>query len=191
MKKIIFICLALSMTGCMQSNNASTQSINTKISDSTNSTELKFSFKIKDAASLSHVKSVDAYLVTDKTNPLGTIAAGTGLKQVDVDSTGTISFTFIVSSAGGTYYAALQAYDNKIASGSRHNITALNSVVTTGTGDGKRFSFSTNTATYNGSLTYSSGTALNVAIDLEFNNLPVNITPAAGSPLPVNSISVG
>ena len=190
MKKIIFICLALSMTGCIQSNNASTQSINTKVSESTNSTELKFSFQIK-AADIQHVKSVDAYLVTDKANPLGSIVAGTALKQVDVDSTGTVNFTFTVSSAGGPYYAALQAYDNTIASGLRHNITALNNVVTTGTGDAKRFAFSTNSATYNGSLTYSTGTALNVAIDLEYNNLPVNIIPSAGSPLPSNSINVG
>lgn len=189
MKKIFITSLIMCLSGCYTPSQINTTkavilSSNSNISNQ----EIKLSFKIKDIASGIRVKSVDAYLITDKDNPLTSNAYADKLKvQADVVN-GVINLTFTDYPTGGPYYAAIQAYDDLKASTTRKNITAFDT-------NNKQVSVSSNNVTCSSSriLTYSDASnSLNISIGLiPYNNLPVTLTPQNGSNTPTNNITLG
>lgn len=188
MKKIFSALLIMSLTGCYSPAQINNKTVNNKSDLSVSSNqEIKLSFKLQDAASLSRVKSVDAYLVTNTASPLTSNVYTPSFKyQADVVN-GVINITFTNFPVGGPYYVAVQAYDDLKGSATRNNITALNS-------NNIPFAVSTNSVTYaNNSLTYSdASSSLNVSINLiPYNNLPVNVTPVKGTDVTNNDISIG
>lgn len=188
MKKLLVVVLVTMLSGCY---SYSPQQVNIKQSiDLSNKSTMRFTFSLKDAQSISRIKSVDAYLVSDQNNPLTSNVYSNGFKyQTDVNN-GNINITFSNYPVGGPYYLALQVFDNTVSSSQRNNITAINNSINS---VDKQFSISTNSVTYSGILTYSDATnSLNIAINLlEYNDLPINLNPQNGNNTPTNNISVG
>lgn len=208
MKKYIIPLLVLGIFSC--TNNAPVK--NSNLLTSTNNVEnlkvaktkaeVKFSFSIKDAASASRVKSVDVYLLDSAVVSGGLVnftdpSVYIRKNQVDVVD-GVISTTFDISGLpdGTDYYACIQAFDQVVSptpdpsssiTPSRNNITAINLSASSLPVD-----VSTNTASLSGSgstLTYSTGTALNVVIHLKpYNNANSEVTIQDGSETPTNPI---
>ena len=180
------------LSGCYQASQpslikkASVQ--NTKINS-----DIKFSFKIKDAASAGRIKSIDAYLINNFNYPLNSSsnAYGNNYKyQTDVVN-GIINIVFINPPSGGPYYLALQAFDNTISGLPKNNITEKDDTILS---VDKNVSRSTNNVSIiNQQLVFSDSSAeLNITINLApYNELPVIITPQTGSNIPTSSIIAG
>lgn len=195
MKKLLAVTAVIFMSGCYSTSpqqiniNNSVKSSNSSSSNS----EMKFSFSLKDAQSASRVKSIDAYLVKNYDSPLLTTSNvySNGYKYQANVVNGIINITFNNYPLGQNYYLAIQAFDDIVTSSTRNNITAIDSTVISGNNQVAR---SNNSVSYtNGSLVYSDlSSTLNISINLlEYNNLPVNLTPQNGSNTPNSDISLG
>lgn len=191
MKNILkSLIILVSLSGCVSQPVNINQSVAYK---STSNKPITFSFKIKDAQSLSRIKSYDVYLVKNNISPLvpASNAYISGYKYQSDVTNGVINATFNNYQPNTPYYAAIQVYDDVKGSVTKNNITAINSSVTSG--DNKVAISSNSVSLTNGSLVYSdSATNLNVLINLKhFNDLPVNLTPQSGSNTPTNTITAG
>lgn len=186
---IVFLGL---FSGCYQASQpnlvkkASVQ--NTKINN-----DIKFSFKIKDAASASRIKSIDAYLVNNFNYPLDpgfNVYTNNYKYQTNVVG-GVINIFFSNPPSGGPYYLALQAFDNTISGLPKNNITELDTTIMS---TDKNVSRSANSVSIiNQQLVFSdNSSSLNITINLSpFNELPVIITPQTGSNTPTSGIIAG
>lgn len=186
---IIVLSVLCLLSGCYQSNQVELNK--SVLIESQRISDIKVSFRIKDANSVSRIKSVDAYLVKDPLKPLESNAYSSNYKyQADVIN-GVISFSFKNAPSGGPYYLALQAFDNTIAGLPRNNITEINnSILSTD----KNVAISSNNVSINNNqLVFSDGgQSLNTIIGLTiFNNLGVTISPQKGDDKPDTGISVG
>lgn len=186
MKKLLLVTVVALLSGCY-----SPQQVNiNKAVDLPVHSQMRFTFSLKDAQSLSRVKSFDAYLVSNPNTPSNSNVYSNGFKyQADVVN-GNISITFSNFPVGGPYYLALQTFDNIVSASSRNNITAINNSITS---VDKQFAISINSVTYSGNLIYSDGgNSLNIGISLSpYNDLPINLNTQNGTDKPTNNISIG
>ena len=181
MNKLILTGLVFALSGCYVPQQSIVKPVKV----------INFNFKIKDVQTLSRVKSIDAYLVKDINNPLGSNVYSDGFKyQADIVN-GVINITFSNYPEGGPYFLALQTFDDIVSAPTRKNITAIDSSVNSGDNQVAR---SINSVSYTaGSLSYSdNSSSLNILINLSpYNNLPVNLTPQNGNNNPTNAVFVG
>lgn len=192
MKKLLAVTVVTMLSGCY---SYSPQQVNTNQpvlvqKNNISKSMMRFTFSLKDAQSMSRVKSVDAYLVSNPNDPSSSNIYPDKFKyQVDVVN-GNINITFSNFPSGGPYYLALQTFDDIISSSERKNITAMNNSITS---TNKQFAISVNSVIYSSSIVYSDGSnSLNIAINLlEYNDLPINLSPENGNNTPTNNISVG
>lgn len=190
-KNIAAILLLGLLSGCI--NTTTQPDLAKKVSvESNTNTDIKVSFRIKDVASASRIKSIDAYLIKDYAHPLDTTANAYNNSykyQADVIN-GVVNIVFKNAPSGGPYYVAIQGFDDVKALLTKNNITETdNTILSTD----KNVSRSTNNVTItNNKLVFSdTSTALNITINLTpYNNLPVTVSPQSGSNTPTNGVTV-
>jgi hypothetical protein len=198
MKKFIIPLLVLGIFSC--TNNAPIKN-NNNLPVSTNKVEnlqvvkssqaeIKFSFSVKDVASTLRVKSVDVYLV-DAAGLADPTTMFIQKTQVDVVD-GVVSAAFANVPAGGPYYAVIQAFDNTVPASPPPSPLPERNLLTKPNPSASNYpvDISSNSVTSTGStLTYSTGTALNVVINLvPYNNANSNVEIQNGSNTPTGSI---
>lgn len=153
---------------------------------------IKLSFSIKNTQTLSRVKSIDAYLITNYNDPLNSAsnAYTTGFKYQANITSETIDVSFTGYPSNQTLYVALQAFDNTIDGLPRNNITAYDETITIG--DKQVARSSNNVSLVSNNLVFSdTSTSLNLDLKLiPYNSIPINITPESGTETVTGSIGL-